>query len=110
MNALAAERPEQAADCLIRAVASDTENAAYCAALTATLTQLGRDADAQASWRRAADLDAPAPALEPRAYASAPTEPLLLPRELAREGCDALALLRTHAVAVLIRAVHEREL
>lgn len=64
LNALAAKRPEQAAECLMRAVASDTENAAYCAALAATLTQLGRDADALASWRRAVDLDPGDPACQ----------------------------------------------
>jgi tetratricopeptide (TPR) repeat protein len=57
LNALAAKKPERAAAFLIRAVTSDSGNAPYYAALAATLTQLGRDADALASWRRAADLD-----------------------------------------------------
>jgi tetratricopeptide (TPR) repeat protein len=55
LNAFAAGRLIDAADCFIRAVASDKGNASYCAALAETLTQLGRDADALEPWQRAVD-------------------------------------------------------
>ncbi|MGH6622228.1 MAG: tetratricopeptide repeat protein, partial [Alphaproteobacteria bacterium] len=47
----------RAVDCFVRAVACDTSNARYCAALADSLVRLGRDDDAVAPWRRAIDLD-----------------------------------------------------
>ena len=57
LNAFAAGKHANAVDCLVRAVACDKENAAYCAALAEALSRLGRDADALEPWRRAAELD-----------------------------------------------------
>ena len=60
LRGIAADRAgdaQGALACFVRAVACDTANAAYCAALAEQLCRLGRDAEAVEPWRRALDLE-----------------------------------------------------
>lgn len=62
LTASRAGDPIRAVDCFVRAVACDTSNARYCAALADSLVRLERDDDAMAPWQRAIDIDPKNPA------------------------------------------------